>query len=250
MSLALIHFFFSFFSRCPSFQSFSLPTETFTFRKKNSSNQVTSVPRWLVVVVGNVRIHVYVSGTPCRDHQIEDPSKDWDKGDDSRWRDVPLRKVLQANALRLPGHLCNSKQRATEALNVQRTHQHPHFLSQTSLFSHRKDATPVEFWPREDSLSWPSSSTSLDAALHAASGVTDGERNNVDVLLFTMASLFGSGPASRPFVPFIFHGFCSSHAAFISAPRIFLRFLHSTQAPSGVTDWVEVKYYCSAKNPC
>lgn len=30
-------------SRFPSFQSFSPPTATFTFRKKNSSNQVTSV---------------------------------------------------------------------------------------------------------------------------------------------------------------------------------------------------------------
>lgn len=43
MSLALIEF-CSLLCRHPSFQSFSPPTATFTFRKKNSSNQVTSVP--------------------------------------------------------------------------------------------------------------------------------------------------------------------------------------------------------------
>lgn len=52
VSLTLIPCFL--FSRYPLFQSFSPPTATFTFRKKNSSNQVTSLFLILVVVVGNV----------------------------------------------------------------------------------------------------------------------------------------------------------------------------------------------------
>lgn len=65
------------------------------------------------------------SGVLClhRNHQIEDTSKDWDKGDVIGWCVIPLWKILQRDALCLPGHvwLRNPEQRALEALNIYHT---------------------------------------------------------------------------------------------------------------------------------
>lgn len=57
---------------------------------------------------------------PCRNHQIEDPSKDWDKGDDFRRCVIPVWQILWPDARCLPGHLWlhNPEQRARKALNI------------------------------------------------------------------------------------------------------------------------------------
>lgn len=135
-----------------------------------------------------------------RDHQIEDPSKDRDKGDDAGRRNVPLWKVLPPDALRLPGHLRNPEQRAAEALNIYHTRAPASPLLDLSVLpQERRDTSWV--LTTEDSRSWPSSGTSADAALRAVSGVTDGEMNSVDVLLSITASLFDPSLELPPFCP-------------------------------------------------
>lgn len=60
-----------------------------------------------------------VLSRPTRNHPSEDPSKDRDEGDDVGRRDIPLRQILQPDALCLPGHLRlrDPEQRACAPLN-------------------------------------------------------------------------------------------------------------------------------------
>lgn len=127
-------FFFS-SSRYPSYLSFSPHTATSTYGKKSSSNQVT-VLNFLICVGSNdinmkttawcsprlltLKFFGFVFFFPCRNHQIEDPSKDWDKGDDFRRRVIPVWQILWPDARCLPGHLWlhNPEQRAHKALNI------------------------------------------------------------------------------------------------------------------------------------
>lgn len=53
-----------------------------------------------------------------RGHQVEDPSKDWDKGTDLRRRVLAVRPIAQPDAYRFPGNLrlCSQEQRAPKAL--------------------------------------------------------------------------------------------------------------------------------------
>lgn len=205
-----------------------------------------------VFTVGKLCIHVclFISlfGSTCRDHQIEDPSKDRDKRDDARWRVIPLWQVFQSDALCLPGHLRNSEQRAAEALNIYHTPASAFPLPDLPvLLQEQYDTSWV--LTTEDSQSRPSSGTSANAALHAVSGVTDGEMNSVDALLFTIALPFD---ANLVFVPFLLPYFCLFPfilLVFIFILHVFLCSLQSTPASSGVMDCVEVKYYCSGENP-
>lgn len=76
-----------------------------------------------------------------RDHQIEDPSKDRDKGNDVRGYIIPLWKVLQPDALCLLEHLWlrNPEQRAAEALNI---YHAPASFSPLSLSETRSSPRP------------------------------------------------------------------------------------------------------------
>lgn len=53
-----------------------------------------------------------------RSHQVEDPSKDWDKGTDLRWRVLSVWPIAQPDAYRFPGNLRlgSQEQRAPKAL--------------------------------------------------------------------------------------------------------------------------------------
>lgn len=126
-------FVFFFSSRYPSYLSFSPPTATSTYGKKSSSNQVT-VLNFLICVGSNdnnikttawcsprlLTLKFFGVFCPCRNHQIEDPSKDWDKGDDFRRCGIPVWQILWPDARCLPGHLWlhNPEQRARKALNI------------------------------------------------------------------------------------------------------------------------------------
>lgn len=153
----------------------------------------------------------------CRKHQIEDPSKDWDKGLDFRGRVIPVWQILWPDALRLPGPLSlrNPEQRAHKALNINLPPVsfflpprpiHP-FLrppplsapgcpttgpgnNMTLVSCHESSSCLVDAWSSPP-LAWPYSTVSPDphcpcscssgAALHFVSGVTDGKPNSVDV---------------------------------------------------------------------
>lgn len=246
VSLALIPCFL--FSRCPLFQSFSPPTATFTFRKKNSSNQVTSFSLTLVVVVGNVWVKVCFFGSTCTGTiRLKILPKIETKG---MTPDDVTSLCEKSFLLMRSAFLDISVTRSNGPLShwTFTTRQHPHFLSQASPFSHRNNATPVEFCPQRTAGPDPAAAPAptLLCALWAE------WRTAKWTVWICCSSLHCMTwvSSSHPVVPFLlpyFDPFPLFPVLMLPLFQFSMSSFASSPPHKHLLDCVEVKYYCSVK---
>lgn len=243
VSLTLIPCFL--FSRYPLFQWFSPPTATFTFRKKNSSNQVTSLFLILVVVVGNVWVKVCFLGSTCAGTiRLKILPKIETKG---MTQDDVTSLCEKSFLLMRSAFLDISVTRSNGPLShwTFTTRQHPHFLSQASPFSHRNNATPVEFWPQRTAGPDPAAAPAptLLCALWAE------WRTAKWTVWICCSSLHCMTRVEfPPFCPFpvaIFQSFSTLSVLMFPLFQFSTSSFASFPPHKHLLDCVEVKYYCS-----
>lgn len=239
-----------FFSRYRSFQLFSPLTTTSTFRKKNSSNQVTLAALFYSSLS---RASSEFTLMPA-----QGPSgwRSFQRSRQRGWRRTTWRPSAKSpSTWCAPPSWTSPQLRATGHWGTERLAH-----TSTRLSSPRPPCSPTgttqDQWSSEHGgqpvlTQQPHQPRGCSARCQRSDGRPK-EECDCAVVHHRFAPVSALVLLSRSCChsSIVFHRLLSSHPAFDSVLRVFLCFPRSTQAASGGTDCVEVKYYCRAKNPC